>query len=57
MSTDTTAAALAAAGSLTCAECGDQDATGYVVTILDLADPKHTRTEVCTRCRTEPPAP
>ena len=37
-------------GPLTCAECGDQDATGYVVTILNTADPKHTRTEVCTRC-------
>ena len=37
-------------GPLTCAECGDQDATGYVVTILDTADPKHTRTEARTRC-------
>lgn len=37
-------------GPLTCAECGDQAATGYVVTIRDTADPKHTRTEVCTRC-------
>jgi len=35
---------------LTCAECGDHNATGYVITILDTADPKHTRTEVCTRC-------
>jgi hypothetical protein len=49
MTTDTTAA-LAAAGPLVCAECGDQDANGYVVTILDTADPKHTRTEVCTDC-------
>ena len=50
MTTTDTAAALAAAGPLTCAECGDQDAPGYVVTILDTADPEHTRTEVCTPC-------
>ena len=52
MPTDTTAA-LAAAGPLVCAECGDPDATGYVVTILDTADPKRTRTEVCTDCHAE----
>lgn len=42
--------ALTAAGPLSCAECGAEDATGYVVTILDTADPEHTRTEVCTDC-------
>ncbi len=49
MATDTLEA-LTAAGDLMCAECGDQDATGYVVTILDTRDPKRTRTEVCTAC-------
>lgn len=38
------------AGPLVCAECGAQDAAAYVVTILDNADPKNTRTEVCTAC-------
>lgn len=49
MPTDTLEA-LTATGPLVCAECGEQDATGYVVTILDTADPEHTRTEVCTDC-------
>lgn len=49
MTTDTIKA-LAAAGPLSCAECGDPDATGYVVTILDTRDPKRTRTEVCIAC-------
>lgn len=35
---------------LFCAECGTTKATTYVVTILDHADPKHTRTEVCLPC-------
>ena len=50
-------AAYAATAPLTCAECGTQNATGYIVTILDHTDPKHTRTEVCTRCHTEASAP
>ena len=33
-----------------CAECGTQDATNYVVTILDHDDIRHTRTEVCSPC-------
>lgn len=33
-----------------CAECGTQDATNYVVTILDHDDIRHTRTEVCIPC-------
>lgn len=34
----------------TCAECGKTGAGTYVVTVLDAADPKHTRTEVCREC-------
>src|SRR3546814_18169229 len=30
-----------------CAECGTQDATNYVVTILDHDDLRHTHTEAC----------
>lgn len=33
-----------------CAECGVQDASNYVVTILDHEDIRHTRTEVCIPC-------
>lgn len=33
-----------------CAECGTQDATNYLVTILDHDDIRHTRTEVCIPC-------
>lgn len=44
---------LTAAGPLVCAECGRDDATGYVVTILDVTDAKNTRTEVCLACHTE----
>lgn len=33
-----------------CAECGDDEAPTYVVTVLDREDPKHTRTEVCLPC-------
>jgi len=43
-------AALAAAGDLVCAECGTTHSPAYVATILDTADPKHTRTEVCLEC-------
>ena len=41
---------IAATGSLTCAECGTQDAETYMVTVLDEADPQTTRTEVCAAC-------
>jgi hypothetical protein len=33
-----------------CAECGVQDATNYLVTVLDHDDIRHTRTEVCIPC-------
>jgi DNA-directed RNA polymerase subunit RPC12/RpoP len=33
-----------------CAECGTTTATTYVVTTLDTAAPKDTRTEVCRPC-------
>lgn len=33
-----------------CAECGNQDATNYLVTVLDHDDIRHTRTEVCIPC-------
>ncbi len=33
-----------------CAECGTETADTYVVTTLDPADPKGTRTEVCRAC-------
>lgn len=33
-----------------CAECGVQYATNYLVTVLDHDDIRHTRTEVCIPC-------
>lgn len=38
------------AGPLVCAECGSGTADAYVVTILDNADPKGTRSELCAAC-------
>lgn len=38
------------AGPLVCAECGSGSAGVYVVTILDNADPKGTRSELCAAC-------
>jgi len=42
-----------AAREFTCAECGTTTARTYVVTTLDYADVRHTRTEVCRACDDE----
>ncbi|MBW8764544.1 MAG: hypothetical protein JF592_18520 [Microbacterium sp.] len=38
------------AQGFSCAECGTDSAADYVVTVLDIEQPRETRTEVCSSC-------